>query len=222
MVGQRKVLLENQRRILVLGTDKKVLYHPFRNFRTVLLKMFPDATPVMTDITKLSAEKLRDKDVLVSYLEVRRPGFSRGISTLIKRYVNRGGNHLVVHSGIIQDDASYPHFVGGTFVGHPPFSRFQVRVHSHPITEGIHDFWVRDELYLFRMHKKDVRILLSAEHEGKQVPLAWCFSHGKGNVVYLGLGHDARSFASTAYRKIIKRSLMWLMGRDKRRKGKEA
>jgi type 1 glutamine amidotransferase len=211
MVSTEVFLLKQQKKILVLGTDQEALYHPFGNFRDVFQKISPDLFAVMTDVRDLTTRKLEGLNLLVSYLEVRRPGFTRTLSSSIKEYVRRGGNHLVVHSGIIQNDASYQRFVGGTFTGHPPFSRFQVKVHSHPITEGMTDFRIRDELYLFRMHKKDVRILLSAEYEGKQMPLAWCFSHGKGKVVYLGLGHNSQSFSSVPYRKIIKRCIEWMM-----------
>ena len=51
-----------------------------------------------------------------------------------------------------------------------------------------------------------------AEHEedGMRHPLIWARELGHSRLVYDGLGHDARSYESTAHRELLIRALDWL------------
>jgi len=103
--------------------------------------------------------------------------------------------------------------LGCFFLNHPPISAFDVAVvGDHPVTDGLpKQFTVRDELYMIELQDpKASRILLTTEltsdpsppgfgfvydddtslqSDGKGRVLGYARDVGKGEVVYLGLGH---------------------------------
>jgi type 1 glutamine amidotransferase len=42
--------------------------------------------------------------------------------------------------------------------------------------------------------------------------MVWAKHHGRGRVVYDGLGHDVRSYDSAAHVELVQRSVRWLLG----------
>jgi hypothetical protein len=69
--------------------------------------------------------------------------------------------------------AEHPQFykmLGGYVQRHPPFAPIRVRVTApdHAITQGMEDFVIEDELFLFRNLEPDNEVLLEAEFEGRE------------------------------------------------------
>ncbi len=63
---------------------------------------------------------------------------------------------------------------------------------SHPITKGLDDFELRDELYSNMQMKEDVKPLATIDYKGVTWPVAWTYNYGQGKVFHITLGH--RSF----------------------------
>ena len=68
--------------------------------------------------------------------------------------------------------------------GIPPGDTFTVNIDDsdHPITQGVGDFEVEDEIYM-SAYDPYIRILASAEWSEKQHPMAWVKSYGDGTGV---------------------------------------
>jgi len=104
--------------------------------------------------------------------------------------------------------------LGGFFLTHPPLCRFRVRVvdGGHPVTAGVpEEFETADELYFIELTDPGrTRVLLTTElpkdpsppgfgfyyerdtallPDGRSRPLAFAHEGGRGEVVYVALGH---------------------------------
>ena len=60
---------------------------------------------------------------------------------------------------------------------------------SSPITQGITDFPLKDELYYNVQMQPGVEPLATVEHDGTAWPVAWTRTFGSGRVFHLVLGH---------------------------------
>jgi uncharacterized protein len=93
--------------------------------------------------------------------------------------------------------------LGTQFIAHPPIQPFTVRVAdpSHELVKGVDEFETDDELYLSRIHG-DLHVLLDTEYSGEAKgfiesdwhddaprPIYYINQVGKGEVLYLNLGH---------------------------------
>ncbi len=65
----------------------------------------------------------------------------------------------------------------------------KVRDPAHPITKGLADFTLDDELYYHLQMEPGVEPLATAEFDGVDWPVAWTRSFGEGRVFHTPLGH---------------------------------
>lgn len=83
---------------------------------------------------------------------------------------------------------------------------------NHPITRGIHDFEVENERYA--LMQIDSRAVPLARHsEGARQPLLWATEVQGSRAVVDLLGHTRASYRQPVRRKILRRSLSWLIGK---------
>lgn len=115
--------------------------------------------------------------------------------------------------------AEHPEFyqmLGGYVERHPPFGPVHVRVSvpQHPVTQGLADFEIADELFLFRNLQPGNEVLLEAEFEGTKRPLAWARKWGDGKVLHLALGHGPEAAANPVFQRLLAQGLAWLAGKQ--------
>jgi uncharacterized protein len=99
----------------------------------------------------------------------------------------------------------------------PPISiyrhdvRFGVKVvdADHPISRGMGDFEIFDEMYKYFDVSPDVHVLLKTDHPESEPQLAWTKEYGASRVVYLLFGHDPYAFRHPNYRELVARSIRW-------------
>jgi len=60
---------------------------------------------------------------------------------------------------------------------------------NHPITKGLSDFEIKDELYYQLQVKDTLEPLATVDHDGGTWPVAWTRTFGKGKVFHFSLGH---------------------------------
>ncbi len=60
---------------------------------------------------------------------------------------------------------------------------------ASPVTDGLKDFTLRDELYTNLQMQPDVHPLATIEYKGVVWPVAWTYTFGKGRVFHTSLGH---------------------------------
>lgn len=113
----------------------------------------------------------------------------------------------------------YHDMVGGVFVFHDPNKVIPVTlqprshyhtevaaVQSHPITEGLEDFEVQDELYVVDGDMTSWRVLARALSH----PVAYTKPYGAGRVFCTNLGHDERALGHPAVQQLYVRGIRWV------------
>ena len=80
---------------------------------------------------------------------------------------------------------------------------------SHPITAGLNDFVINDEIYWGFRTAPDAQPLLTTTQPKSGKPLAWYRTEKNSRVVYLQLGHGPSAFNNPNYRKLLAQSIRW-------------
>ncbi|MHC4743858.1 MAG: ThuA domain-containing protein [Planctomycetota bacterium] len=97
--------------------------------------------------------------------------------------------------------------------GHGPRAVFKAEIteKEHPITAGLGDFEVDDELYAKLQGSGEVNILVTADSDWskKTEPLVMTQNYGKGRVVYNAFGHDRKALTTPNVAKLIVRGVEW-------------
>jgi type 1 glutamine amidotransferase len=138
----------------------------------------------------------------------------------------RGTGLLVLHHALCGIQKSWPDYeriIGGlypTVAGeksggyrHDVDIPVVIAKRDHPITQGLADFTVRDEIYWDFRVGADVTPLLTTTHPDSGKTIAWCRTEEKSRIVYLQLGHGLPCYDDPHYREIVARSLRWVAQR---------
>ena len=135
-----------------------------------------------------------------------------------RKYVAEGGGLVSVHiSG--RSCPSWPEMkkiTGGGWINgqswHPPFGWFQVFMGnpSHPIAQGVTDFWTWDECYCSLDVQPGVDIFMQGIVENEKRPLGWSHSYGKGKIASILLGHAGTSQQHPSFQRLILNSVEYV------------
>lgn len=121
------------------------------------------------------------------------PGWPEYERIIGGRYVEKGGAPGTTPSGY-EHDVELPVVVSGK---------------KHPITAGLANFTIHDEIYWGYRVGADVTPLLTTPHPKSGNPLAWCRTERQSRVAYLLLGHDALAYANPNYRRLVANAIQW-------------
>jgi type 1 glutamine amidotransferase len=99
--------------------------------------------------------------------------------------------------------------LGSAFITHGPIEPFTLHLvdREHPITRGLEDVDVVDELYVLGGDRGSLRVLGEARGE----PLLYVKEWGKGKVHYNGLGHDGRALGNPGFQRLLKQAVVWAL-----------
>jgi hypothetical protein len=136
--------------------------------------------------------------------------------------LDRGGGIVGLHAASIcfDDWPEWRDILGGAWrwdvSRHDPVGGAHVRFAdvSSPLTAGLPDFAVTDEIYTGLALADDVEPLAYATVDGQpeEHPVLWARTVGNGRVVYDALGHDPRSIRHPVHETLIIRSIRWAAG----------
>jgi len=209
--------------LLITGDDVDV--HPWREMsettREILVKTKKFDVKVCEDPHILESETaLKAYDVIVFTI------FSRRIKMLpgeaqenLLNFVKGGKGFFVQHlaSASFGKWEEFGKLCGRKWVmgtsGHGPRAVFTANVvnKEHPITAGLEDFKVDDELYAKLQGTGDINVLVQADSDwsNKTEPLVFTLSYGKGRTVHNAFGHDRKALMTPNVQKIIARGVEW-------------
>ncbi len=174
-----------------------------------------EVTKIEEDLNALISPKLDPYDVIVFYYTVGTitPEQKKGLFD----FVASGKGYVGFHSAgdSFREDEEYRKFVGGHFLTHPAYREFAVKVvdKENPLTRGLIDFNITDEQYILQQDDPEIHILATAAHEGKDLPIAWTKSSGKGRVFYMGFGHDPKACQQDIFKTFLIRATLWAAGK---------
>jgi type 1 glutamine amidotransferase len=195
-------------------------------------------TRIVEDPEFLATGDLFSYGLLVqNYVNWERPGLSEKAKANLVRFLNNGRGLAVIHFANGAFHFSLPKAAGSDWPeyrrivrrvwdhtkgksGHDRFGPFHVKVTGvkHPITEGLPDFDTTDELYYRQAGEQPIEPLVVARSKdtGKDEPLAWAYTYGKGRVFQTLLGHAAGSIRAAGPAELIRRGSVWAAGREQR------
>ena len=142
----------------------------------------------------------------------------------IGRHVRTGGGLLASHTAAIcfDGDPRWAATIGATWnwdrSSHPPQGPALISVTAagriHPLTAGVADFTIVDEIYGFLDQEPDLDALLTSTHGGTVHPVLWARTVGRGRVVTDLLGHDTAAMTQPDHGEILRRAAHWLTAPD--------
>jgi len=131
----------------------------------------------------------------------------------------RGGKGLVaLHfaCGAFEDWPEYVNLVGRVWdrsKTHDSLGPFRVHVvkKDHPITRGLEDFDITDELYFCLKGAPGIEVLLTARSKitKQDEPMGFVLRYGKGRVFQTPLGHDVKAFTNPGLVRLIQNACEW-------------
>lgn len=204
------------------GFSKEPFFDVFRQNEEI---RYTHAEHARTNATAYEREDLLKYDVVVLY------DMPQAISETQKaRFLSlftRGVGLVVLHHALVsyQGWPDYERIIGGRYQEPDPKRPGTVTAEAgwqhdvevpvsvvtkeHPVTAGIKDFVIRDEIYWGYRVRPGVTPLLTTSHPKSGKPLAWSHTEGKSRVVYLQLGHGPSAFADPNYRRLVAQSIRW-------------
>ena len=171
------------------------------------------------DYASISKENLSRYDLL---LMMTTGNERRGADVeAIIEFVQSGKSLIGIHNATdtFTDHAEFVRLIGGRFRTHPAQLEIETEIlnRAHPITEGLENFSVRDELYLFSdFHPETVDLLIQTRSfdDNGPVPFCWTRVQGLGRVFYLSLGHNPSTIADPNWQTLFKRGVAWSLERS--------
>lgn len=170
-------------------------------------------------------EDLLDHDVVILYDMVQRVTDSRKERFL--SLFDHGVGLVVLHHAIVshQNWPDYERVIGGLYpepqdqkgvvtealgYEHDVDIPVVIAARDHPVTRGLRDFILHDEIYWGYRVNADVTPLLTTPHERSGNPLAWARTEQKSRVVFIQPGHGPEAFKDPNYRRLIRQSIQWV------------
>jgi uncharacterized protein len=216
----------NKTKVLVVTGGHGFEQEPF-------FKMFSDNTAIeftAAEHSKTNAS-VYDRDDLLTYDVVVLYDMPQNITDAQKAkftaLFDKGIGLVVLHHalGSYQAWPEYESIIGGRYqepvpskpgtitetVGWQHDVDFQVVIvtTNHPVTAGLIDFPIHDEIYWGFRVGNDVTQLITTTHPKSGKPLGWARTQGKSRVVYLQLGHGKVAFENENYRRLVAQSIQW-------------
>jgi uncharacterized protein len=203
--------------VLLIGDYNNAPWHPLGGVDHRLKEILGEEFDISTteDRAVLQNLNITSYELLICYVDSWKKKLSPVELSGLLSYTAGGGKLLVIHNGIsYQENPEFAHLVGARFLGHPPYQKLSFKMTSavHPITEGLSDFEMEEELYTFELDKwTDSTVLMECTNGEITEPAAWIHPYGLGQVLYLAPGHDVNSFNNPEYIKVIKQSVRYLL-----------
>jgi len=139
------------------------------------------------------------------------------------RFIADGKGFVVIHAGssTLQDWTEFQQVAGGTWekgvTGHGPIHTFKVNIEdtNHPVTQGLQDFYIKDELWHNTKFQQDIDILCDAysspdkKGTGNNEPVVVTTEYGKGHGFFSVLGHNKATMQNNAWKTLLLRGTEW-------------
>ena len=206
--------METLKLLIFVGTEG--IYHDHAGNGQFLTSMLNDTGEIAADFSQdynVLADGLSGYDTVLFYTDVGE--LSEAQEAGLLNYIRVGGGFFGLHTAAasFRESEGYHSMLNGFFNGHSPYMDFTVDVSDseHPITEGLADFGVTDELYYLKHNPDTSHHLMHAYDETKDETHVMAFYHtyGEGRVFYFALGHDMAVLENPSFQAVIRRGALW-------------
>ncbi|WP_246228643.1 ThuA domain-containing protein [Paraflavitalea devenefica] len=149
------------------------------------------------------------------------------------RLLKKGASMIFLHHALVsyQNWPEFVRIVGGQYHTHPVVVNgdtlkanyehdvnipVKVEDRSHPVTRGISNFEIFDEVYGDVEILPQVKPLLSTTHPKSMRYLAWVNHYGNSDVLYIQLGHGPSGYSNPNFRKLLQQAIEWSAKQSKK------
>jgi type 1 glutamine amidotransferase len=171
-----------------------------------------------------------DRDDLLSYdcivLYDMMQGITESQKARLLEVLDRGIGLVVTHHALVSYQAwpEFENIVGGTYpepqdkkggvseklgYQHDVEMPIVIVAKDHPVTRGLSDFTITDEIYWGFRVSPEVTTLITTTQPKSGKPIAWAHNVRHSRVVYLQLGHGPTAYHNANYRKLLAQSIQW-------------
>jgi uncharacterized protein len=194
--------------------------YPVKPFREVFAG-YPDMDCTFVDETQ-GGEAFEDLsnwpyDAMVLYNYMTKPSDEQQANFL--SLLDRGVELVILHHAIYgyRPWPKFQEMVGVTswLSGSKDDVEFKIHIEDtqHPITRGLADFVIQDEVYQGHGLDPKEHVLLTTDEPLNAKAVAWVHTYRKSPVCYFQLGHDAKAYSKPEFRDILGRAIRWSAGR---------
>lgn len=227
MTGCKPALSDDEViRVLILSGKNN---HQWKQTEAVLLNICQAQESLHAEICTrpdtLSLETLQQYDVLLNNWnswpenEVR---WSESTEDGLLEFIRRGGGLITFHassSTFYQWDEfreiSTASWEENTHHGKMSPVKVEFHIHDHPLTRGLSDFYIYDELWIdARSNEKFTTLAYAVNEEltdtsGEKQAALMVAEYGNGRILHTILGHNARAMRNTGFETLLIRGIEW-------------
>ncbi|MFC2123292.1 DUF6807 family protein [Bacteroidota bacterium] len=208
--------------------------HEWQKTTPVLYSMYNKTGIFITSITErpdtLTYDDYINYDVIVSNWNTwpdNKQRISKEQENAFEKYINEGGGAVFIHAGassFYEWEAYHKTGIGrwgdSTSHGKPTIGKIISLNQDHPVTQGINEFFIMDEIWensdIHSSAQALTSIIATDEEDNHLIegPSVFINQVGKGQSFYTILGHDERAFFNTGFQTLIKRGTEWAASGD--------
>ena len=224
--GKDPVKVKENLQLLILSGRNN---HEWQKTTPVLLKMYRESRRFTVEVTErpdtLSGEHISSFDAVVSNWsawpehDYRWP---KAAEDGLREFIEQGGGFVLLHaaSATFYDWSEYQEMAGTTWgdsTTHGSVVPHKVVIvdKEHPITDGIADFWITDELWVNAGVNANLNILAASysnpdnKGRGEMEPVVHWTTKAKGRIFHNILGHNERALKNTGLKTLMLRGTEW-------------
>jgi len=203
--------------------------HNWKKTTPALKKIYEDSGRFVADVTNdpsgCTAETFAKYDAIVSNwtnFPSQKREWGESTEKAFLNFIRNGKGFVLFHaaSACYNKWPEYQQLIGSTWgpkTGHGPYHKFNVTItdKDNPITKGLKDFSITDELWHRIATQPKIHVLckaFSAKDKGgtgNLEPAAHCSAYGKGRSFNLVLGHDTRTMQNKNWKLLMLRGTEW-------------
>jgi hypothetical protein len=92
---------------------------------------------------------------------------------------------------------------------------FKVKIMNQksPVTEGVSDFDIHDEVYGNTEVLQEAGPILSTDHPLSSKVIGWIHRKENSRIVYIQPGHDKSAYTNHSYRKLVLQAIQYVTGK---------
>ena len=218
-------------RVLIISGGHEFEHKPFYDVFSSIPSITYDTLVQPQANALISSPEVNRYDVLVFYdmFDLISPAQQEAYISLLKK----GASMIFLHHALVSYQ-NWPEFikiVGGQYhthsvvvdgdtlkasYDHDVNIPVKVEDKKHPVTRGISDFEIVDEVYGDVEISQRVKPLLSTTHPKSMRYLAWINHYGNSDVIYIQLGHGPSGYSNPNFGKLIQQAIEWSAKRSKK------
>lgn len=211
-------------KVLIVTGGHGFKHKPFYNVFNAIPSITYDSLVQPQANTLIASPEINKYDVVVFYDLV--DSITSAQQEAYIRLLKKGSSMIFLHHSLVsyQNWPEFLQIVGGQYHTHDVVVNgdtlkanydhdvsipVKVEDKKHPVTKGINDFEVVDEVYRDVEILPRVKPLLSTTHPKSMHYLAWINHYENSDVICIQLGHGPSCFANPNYRRLIQQAIEW-------------